>query len=144
MSTAAVRTAAESEVATILTGYHEVPFQAFMESNDARTLDNGYAIWFGNASQSFAIHQAITLEMPIRVSVSKRVYIRNNDDKITDTLNTLYGFTDDIIRKFVTDRLDISNTVANAVLTEMSEPQLIGQGRDIVALNLTFQVRYLL
>lgn len=141
----AIRTAAEDLVATALgASYKELPFQYDVESNDARSLAAGYAVSLGDAAQVYTIDQLVNIEQDLFVDVTKRVYIRNDDDKMSDAIDTIYNALEQIIVGFCLDKIALRNIIQKVELSSMSEPTRIGEGRDIVRIRLSFKIKYLI
>jgi hypothetical protein len=138
-----IRTEAENIVATALgPAYKELPYQYDIGMNDGRTLEAGYAVTFGNGRQIFNIDQAVNLEQDIIVELVKRVFIRNDDDKASLTLDDLYNACETIIKSFIKDKINLEGTVLRVDLTEIGQPQKIGEGRDIYVIRLEFKAQY--
>lgn len=144
MSSPAIRTKAEQVVASVVgSTFKRLSFHD-LALNDDRELQSGYSVQFGQASQIYEIHQATNEEQTISITITKKSNIRNDDSKANDALGTLYGFADTIVDRFVVDKLDIPETVYLARHTGTSDPIRVGEGRDILALTMSFQVKYVI
>lgn len=143
MSISAVRSSAETIVASVLGApFAELPFQFNVDLNDDRRKAAGFAVTWGEASQVYEVHQSVMLQQTLRVVITKRVFVRNDDDAITTKLASVYDLIETLIPRFVTDRLDIPQTILTAKLASMSEPSFFGEGRDIASIELNFQLVY--
>lgn len=140
----AVRLNAESIVKGILgTPFKELPYQFDVETNDSRNLASGFAVTWGPGTQTYEINQVVNLKQDLIVTITKRCFVRNDDDKITETLDTVYTSIGTILKRFICDRLDMMSTVQEIQLKVLGEPIRIGEGRDILSVRMVFEVRYL-
>lgn len=121
-----------------------LPFQFDIEMNESRSLANGFAVTWGSGNQVYNIDQRVNIEQDLRVSITKRVFVRNNDDKIVSETDGVYSALGNIIKRFVMDRLDCSDIVQTVELSSLGEPERIGNGRDIVLITLVFRVKYII
>lgn len=145
MDLATIRTSIKNIVAAELgASYHELPYQFRIEENDSRHLSAGYSILLGDGTQIYLVDQAINIEQDIQVIITKRVYIRNDDEKIFTDIDTLYSSIGNIIKRCVNSNLEIPEVVQEVHLDSLGKPEGLENGRDIVSIPLSFRVRYLI
>jgi hypothetical protein len=142
MNITTIRDAAETTLASALTGYKELPFQFDIAMNESRSLESGYAVVWGEATQNYDLHQTPALEQELIVTVTKRVYVRGDDDVIVTAGDSVYSALGAIIRSFVVDKLSRTDLIYDCRLRSLGEPERVGQGRDILAFTLRFGVKY--
>jgi hypothetical protein len=125
--------------------YKQLKMEINVEESDDRNLKNGYAITYGDAQPlDGMITQAVNLEQEMLLTVTKRVFVRNDDEKILLGMDDVYNATEDIIRTFIRDKIGIPDIIQRVELFSMPKPKMIGNGRDILALTLNFRVRYII
>lgn len=146
-----IRAAATAIVQTVLDtyagvgAYKQLPYELYPEENSDRALDKGFAITYGDAQPiDGMITQAVNLEQEVFVTITKRVFVRNDDEKIMVTMDDVYNATEDLIRQFVRDKIGIPAIIQRVELFTMPKPKMVGNGRDILALTLNFRVRYII
>jgi len=141
----AIRAQAEALVAAALGGgYRELPYQLQPEMNDERSLAAGYAVTWGAGSQIENVSQVVNIEQGLKIYITKRVFVRNDDDKVVTAVDDLYTASAAIVNKFCRDKLDLPGIVQRVKLVSMGEPRGIGEGRDIMSLSLDFRLQYTL
>lgn len=144
MNITTLRSSAESIVATVLgAGYAELPYQFDIETNDSRALNAGYSVVWGAGSQFYeSADQCPNIEQELIVTITKRVYIRNDDDKIVTETDSVYSSIGTILKRFIMDKLDQDSICHRVALRSMDAPERMGNGRDIISIRLVFSVRY--
>jgi hypothetical protein len=140
-----IRQAAETFVGTQLgPTYKALPYQFDISMNDARALEAGYCVLWGTGAEIDNIDQAVNIEQDLKLMITSRVFVRDDDEKIITSGDVIYASLDAIINGFVMDRLGRRDIIQHVRLTQLGEPQPMGQGRDIISLSCTFRVRYLI
>lgn len=140
-----IRESAEKLVGSLLGApYKELPFQYDIETNDSRALAAGFAVTWAEGAQVYKIDQVVNMEQSLIVDLTKRVYVRGDDDKVTAAIDSLHLSCDKIIKNFFCSKIGLPAIIQRVQLTTLGEPTRITDGRDIVALRMVFRVSYLL
>lgn len=110
------------------------------ERNDLRATFMSYGVVHGAASDADGVTGVYTFDHNFRVKLLTTIVDRTNDDAIQTSINDLYDNIDNLIKKFVSTKLELPTTVLNVDTPGIDEPVILDN--KAVLLEFTFNVKY--
>jgi len=122
----------------------QMPFQFDADNlNDLRSLESAFDMHPYDASQVYIIDQKLNVEQDFEVTLTKRTFVRQNDDDIEGRIFDMYDSCAQIMDSFCNRKLDLVGIVQKCHMTSMSKPEKLGDGRDVWSIKMMFKIRYL-
>lgn len=144
MRVSEIRTKAKEIVGVALgPEFRSLPHQFNIALNDDRSLSAGYAVLWGSATQTFEVDQLVNLEQDVLVEITKRIFVRNSDEKTVSESEAVYDAIGTVLKRFILDKLDLPGVVQEVSLRSIEEPRFLNESSDVLSVRVIFSVRYL-